>query len=81
MGAEWLGVFIGTKVRLSMDGRGRAIDNVFIEWLWLMVKHEEVYLRDYVSLVDAHAHPDRFFKFYNHRRPHSAHDGSTPAEV
>lgn len=79
--AEWLGVFDGTKVRLSMDGRGRAIDNVFIERLWRTVKHEEVYLRDYVSLVDAHAHLDRFFKFYNHRRPHSAHDGATPAEV
>jgi putative transposase len=79
--AEWLAVFKGTPVRLSMDGRGRAISNVFIERLWRTVKHEEVYLKDYVSLIGAHAQLDRFFRFYNERRPHSAHRGTTPVEV
>jgi len=79
--AEWLGVFQGRPIRLSMDGRGRALDNVFIERLWRTVKYEEVYLKDYVSLVDAHAQLDIFFRFYNERRPHRAHQGATPAEV
>jgi putative transposase len=79
--AEWLTVFKDKPVRLSMDGRGRALDNVFIERLWRTVKHEEVYLKDYVSLVDAHAQLDQFFRFYNTRRPHRAHNGRTPLEA
>jgi putative transposase len=78
---EWLTVFQGRSIRLSMDGRGRALDNVFIERLWRTVKYDEVYLKDYVSLVDAHAQLDTFFRFYNERRPHRAHRGRTPAEA
>jgi putative transposase len=68
-------------VRLSMDGKGRALDNVFVERLWRSVKYEEIYLKSYLSLIDAHAQLERYFHFYNQRRPHSAHDGRTPADV
>ena len=64
-----------------MDDRGRALDNVFIERLWRTVKHEEVYLKDYVSLVDADAQLDQFFRFYNPRRPHSSLADVTPGET
>lgn len=79
--AEWLGVFMDRPTRISMDGRGRAIDNIFIERLWRTVKYDEIYLKDYVSLIDAHAQLDTFFRFYNDLRPHRAHNGATPAEV
>ncbi|PTY01862.1 hypothetical protein DB347_25240 [Opitutaceae bacterium EW11] len=64
-----------------MDGRGRCLDNVFVERLWRTVKYEEVYLKTYRSLVDAHAHLETYFRFYNDRRPHSALDDATPAET
>lgn len=64
-----------------MDGRGRCLDNVFVERLWRSVKYEEIYLKTYRSLVDAHAQFDRYFRFYNERRPHSALDGATPGET
>lgn len=69
----------GTAV--SMDGRGRALDNVFVERLWRSVKYEEVYLKDYGSVPDARAHLDRYFGFYNHERPHQALAYRTPAAV
>ena len=59
-------------VRISMDGRGRALDNVFVERLWRSVKYEEVYLKDYVSVPDARARLTHYFAFYNHERPHQA---------
>jgi putative transposase len=68
-------------VKLSMDGKGRALDNVFVERLWRTVKYEEIHLRGYVSVVDAHAHLERYFRFYNHRRPHSSLADRTPDEA
>ena len=79
--AEWLAVLKDRPIRISMDGRGRAIDNIFIERLWRTVKYDEIYLKDYVSLIDAHAQLDTFFRFYNDRRPHRAHAGATPSEA
>jgi len=79
--AEFTQPLLARGVKLSMDGKGRALDNVFVERLWRTVKYEEVYLKSYVSLVDAHAQLDRFFHFYNERRPHSSLDDATPAEV
>ena len=66
-------------VRISMDGRGRALDNVFIERLWRSVKYEDVYLRDYAHGHDLHAGLTRYFRFYNRERPHSALQNRTPA--
>ena len=77
----FIGMLEKAKVKISMDGKGRALDNVFIERLWRTVKHEEVYLRQYLSLVDAHAHLDSFFCFYNDERPHRNLGGFVPKEV
>jgi putative transposase len=68
-------------VAISMDGRGRAIDNVFIERLWRSVKYEEVYLNDYVDGWQAEESLCAYFRFYNEERIHQALDYRTPAEV
>jgi putative transposase len=68
-------------IRISMDGRGRALDNVFVERLWRSVKCEEVYLWDYETGWEAQQRLDRYFAFYNHERLHQALDYQTPAEV
>lgn len=68
-------------VQLSMDGKGRCLDNVFVERLWRTVKYEEIYLKSYHSLVDAHTNLAAYFRFYNERRPHSAFGDATPAET
>ena len=68
-------------IAISMDGRGRAIDNVFIERLWRSVKYEEVYLRDYTDGWQAEESLAAYFRFYNHERIHQALGYSTPWEV
>ena len=68
-------------VAISMDGRGRAIDNVFIERLWRSVKYEEVYLRDYTDGWQAEASLAAYFRFYNHERIHQSLGYRTPADV
>lgn len=68
-------------VLISMDGRGRALDNVWIERLWRTVKQEEVYLRDYNGGIDAHSSLGRYFHFYNEERPHSSLNYLAPGEV
>lgn len=79
--AEFTQPLLELGVKLSMDGKGRALDNVFVERLWRTVKYEEIHLRGYVSVVDAHAHLERYFTFYNHRRPHSSLADRTPDEA
>lgn len=69
------------EVRISMDGRGRALDNAFVERLWRSVKYEEIYRREYVDMVDTRQHLEAYFRFYNERRPHSSLDGKTPEEI
>jgi putative transposase len=69
------------SIRISMDGRGRAFDNIFIERLWRTVKYEEVYLKEYVDYDDARSQLNHYFRFYNQRRLHSAINYQTPAEV
>lgn len=78
---EFTKPLLAAKVKLSMDGKGRCLDNVFIERLWRSLKYEEVYLRAYTCAVDAHAHLSAYFDFYNHRRPHSALGGLPPDQV
>jgi putative transposase len=68
-------------VAISMDGRGRAIDNVFIERLWRSVKYEEVYLKDYADGWEAEASLADYFRFYNDQRIHQALDYRTPSVV
>jgi putative transposase len=64
-----------------MDGKGRALDNIFTERLWWTVKYEEVYLHDYDSPKDARQGLTRYLDFYNYERPHQSLDYRTPAEV
>jgi putative transposase len=68
-------------IAISMDGRRRAFDNIFIERLWRSVKYEEVYLHDYQTPAEAQLGLGRYFEFYNHQRPHQGLDYRTPAEV
>lgn len=67
--------------RISWDGRGRALDNIFVERLWRSVKYEEVYLHDYQTVTEAVSGLDHYFQFYNHERPHQALAYHTPAQV
>ncbi len=69
---EFTKILVEAGVQISMDGRGRAIDNVWIERLWRTVKQEEVYIRDYVDGRDAHRSLEKYFYFYNEERLHSS---------
>ncbi len=75
------GRLLSAEIQISMDGRGRAIDNVFVERLWRTVKYEEVYLRDYADGVEVRKGLGRYFRFYNTERRHQSLDKRTPAEV
>jgi len=69
------------EISISMDGRGRWMDNVFVERLWRSVKYEEVYLKGYEGMRDAKASLGRYFEFYNTRRRHQSLDKRTPDDV
>ena len=79
--AEFTQPLLAAGVRLSMDGKGRCLDNVFVERLWRSLKYEEVYLKRYESVPEAYTQLSAYLAFYNDRRPHSAHGHATPAEV
>jgi putative transposase len=68
-------------VKVSMDGKGRAIDNVFTERLWRSLKYEEVYLKDYEDGIAAYKNISNYFTFYNTQRPHSKLARKVPHEV
>ena len=76
--AEFTGVLRANEIRISMDGKGRWIDNVFVERLWRSVKYEHVYLHAYESVNEAKQQLASYFQFYNTRRPHSSLGGQTP---
>jgi putative transposase len=78
---EFAGILVKNNIRISMDGRGRWMDNVFIERLWRSVKYEEVYLKAYGSIGQARRELMAYFKFYNERRCHQGLDSRTPDEV
>lgn len=69
------------KIAVSMDGRGRCFDNIFVERLWRSLKYEEVYLKDYASVAEARAGIAGYFQFYNHERLHQSLDYRTPAAL
>lgn len=68
-------------IRISMDGRGRLYDNIFVERLWRTVKYEEVYLHDYLNVPVARERLANYFDFYNDERPHASLEYQTPKEV
>ena len=79
--AAFVNRLLDRGVAVSMDGRGRALDNVFIERLWRSVKHQEIYLRDYATAADVEEGLRLYFDKYNHARPHQSLDNLTPAKV
>ena len=68
-------------IQISMDGKGRALDNVFIERLWRSVKYEEVYPKGYENLKEIRQGLKKYFVFYNEKRPHQGLEYRTPSEV
>jgi putative transposase len=79
--AAFTGKLLEREVRISMDGRGRVFDNIFVERLWRTVKYEAVYLQDYQSVPEAVAHLGQYFAFYNSQRLHQALNYRTPEAV
>jgi putative transposase len=78
---QYIERLLAADIRISMDGKGRALDNIFTERLWRTVKYEEVYLHDYASPKDARKGLTRYLDFYNYERPHQSLNYRTPAEV
>jgi putative transposase len=78
---DWLSRLRSAQIRISWDGRGRALDNIFVERLWRSVKYEEVYLKDYQTVSDARQNLKHYFQFYNHERYHQSLDYKTPFAV
>ena len=74
-------VLLEADVKISMDGVGRAIDNVFIERLWRTLKYDHIYLNPAENGTKCRAGIDEFLKYYNEERPHSSLDDATPDEV
>jgi putative transposase len=68
-------------IRISMDGKGRAMDNIMVERLWRTVKYEEIYLKDYESVTELKEALKVYFDFYNNARPHQALGEKTPSEI
>jgi putative transposase len=78
---DFTGVLQSHKIKISMDGRGRWMDNVFVERLWKSVKYEEVYLHAYGSIAEANRELGIYFEFYNRTRPHQSLERLTPDAV
>jgi putative transposase len=74
-------ILMAAAVRISMDGRGRALDNIFIERFWRSLKYEEIYLKNYASVSALFVGLVHYFDFYNYRRPHQALNYRTPAQL
>ncbi len=79
--SEFTGILKNAGIRISMDGRGRLYDNIFVERLWRTVKYDEVYLNDYISVPVARNGLGNYFKFYNTERPHASLGGKTPHDI
>ncbi len=78
---EFTKILLEAGITISMDGRGRALDNVWVERLWRTVKQEEVYIRDYVDGLDAHRSLEKYFGFYNEERLHSSLGYISPGAI
>lgn len=68
-------------ITISMTGKGRCLDNIYIERFWLNLKHEDIYLNDYTTVIELEAALTNYIKFDNNERPHQSLDYKTPAEI
>ena len=80
-GQAFTGVLKDHAIQISMDGKGRATDNIMVERLWRSVKYEDTYLKEFRNVQELVRSLKSYFDFYNHQRPHAALDARTPAEV
>lgn len=78
---EYLSLLEATTARISMDGRGRALDNIFTERLWRTVKYEDIYLKQYRTIAEAYEGLGDYFSFYNQKRRHQSLSYKTPEEI
>ncbi len=78
---DFTGLLKDANIKISMDGRGRALDNIFIERLWRSVKYEDIYLKDYQTVAELYVGLQEYFIFYNNERPHQAHGGIPPEMI
>jgi putative transposase len=78
---EWVAVLLAHEVKVSMDGKGQWMDNVFVERLWRSLKYKAVYPRAYADVHEAWAGISRWLHFYNYQRPHQALGYQTPMHV
>lgn len=77
----FIGVLEGHQVNISMDGKGRALDNVYVERLWRSLKYEDIYLNAYENMEELYDGADRYFRFYNTERFHQSLDYKTPEQM
>jgi len=78
---DFVGLLLAHNIDVSMDGKGRALDNIFIERLWRSIKYECIYIHSLASVAEARTKISEYFRFYNYERPHQALNYKTPAEV
>lgn len=78
---QYTDILLGKNIHISMDGRGRCMDNIFTERLWRTVKYENVYLHDYLNVDEARSGLSEYFDFYNYRRRHQSLSYRAPAEL
>ena len=78
---EFTHTLLDKDIQISMDGRGRALDNVFVERLWRSVKYECIYLNEYSSVSSLHQGLSDYFRFYNYERIHQSLDYKTPEKI
>jgi putative transposase len=79
--SDFTNVLKQAQIKISMDGKGRALDNIIVERLWRSVKYEEVYIRDYEEVVEAYSGIGNYLSFYNNERPHQSLNYRTPKEI
>lgn len=78
---RWIGMLTANGIQISMDGKGRCIDNIYIERFWRSVKYEEVYLKSYETVPEGREEIGKYIAFYDNERPHQSLKYKTPAEV
>lgn len=78
---KFLGVLKSKDIQISMDGKGRALDNIFVERLWRSLKYEEIYLNSYSGMIELKEAIDNYFQFFNKERFHQSLEYATPDEV
>lgn len=77
----WSKALLDKGIKISMTGKGRCLDNIYIERFWRSLKYEEIYLNDYTTVLELETAVNKYIEFYNHERPHQSLNYKTPAEI